>query len=378
MHCRRPLPSSGRGQFVLFECSNRRARLEGGSGCPDEHDTVHSSFAVAGGVAVIICGVAVGLDGRTGAVLWRAEGPGGWADSVTSASVWRKTNIIYGGRKRLCCLESKTGKVVWELPGEGRDFHTYGSSTPVVSGDMLAAFSEGELRGFDLSSGLPREIWHLRDGGDFSTPAGDAHFLYIVGAGSFGKDKPTQDEQNQFQRGIMCCELQTGKVAWVSRINPTRWTSPIVADGKLFIMTDEEARIAMIDVRDGKLLGTAGIRGREWTSPAIANGRLFVHPQGGVTCYDLTVAGKAPFNLQRKELEAAREESRAKAEAAAVAFNQAAADRGDPYGLLRMGERYRDGEGVAKDLPRAREYLVKAAAAGNAQAAKSLQSLEDR
>lgn len=81
---------------------------------------------------------------------------------------------------------------------------------------------------------------------------------------------------------------------------------------------------------------------------------------------------------ERKALEAARLAARAKAAAAAVAFNQAAADRGDAYGLLRMGERYRDGDGVARDPRKAREYLAKAAAAGNSQAAAALQSLAGR
>lgn len=48
----------------------------------------------------------------------------------------------------------------------------------------------------------------------------------------------------------------------------------------------------------------------------------------------------------------------------ALKLNQEAADKNDPLGLWRMGERYRDGDGVARDLPKAREYLTKAVAAG--------------
>ena len=55
--------------------------------------------------------------------------------------------------------------------------------------------------------------------------------------------------------------------------------------------------------------------------------------------------------------------------------NQDAAARGDAYGLMRMGERYRDGEGVEKDLDKARTYLKKAADAGSPTAAEELQHL---
>ena len=55
--------------------------------------------------------------------------------------------------------------------------------------------------------------------------------------------------------------------------------------------------------------------------------------------------------------------------------NQDAAGRGDAYGLLRMGERYRDGEGVDKDLAKARDYLQRAADAGSPTAADDLKKL---
>jgi hypothetical protein len=60
---------------------------------------------------------------------------------------------------------------------------------------------------------------------------------------------------------------------------------------------------------------------------------------------------------------------------AALRFNQDAADKGDPYGLLRMGERYRDGDGVEKDLAKAKDYLQKAADAGSTTAKDELSKL---
>lgn len=59
----------------------------------------------------------------------------------------------------------------------------------------------------------------------------------------------------------------------------------------------------------------------------------------------------------------------------ALKFNQDLAAKGDAYGLLRMGERYRDGDGVTKDLTKARDYLTKAAAAGSPTAEDDLKNL---
>jgi len=57
-------------------------------------------------------------------------------------------------------------------------------------------------------------------------------------------------------------------------------------------------------------------------------------------------------------------------------YNQELAAKGDPYGLLRMGERYRDGDGVPKDLAKARDCFTKAVAAGSPSAADELSGLD--
>lgn len=59
----------------------------------------------------------------------------------------------------------------------------------------------------------------------------------------------------------------------------------------------------------------------------------------------------------------------------ALKFNQDAAAKGDMFGLLRMGERYRDGDGVEKDLAKAKEYLQKSADAGSPTAKEELSKL---
>lgn len=64
------------------------------------------------------------------------------------------------------------------------------------------------------------------------------------------------------------------------------------------------------------------------------------------------------------------------AEQKVLAANQAAADRGDAYGLMRMGERYRDGDGVDKNPAKAKDYLQRAADAGSPTAAEELKQLD--
>jgi hypothetical protein len=63
------------------------------------------------------------------------------------------------------------------------------------------------------------------------------------------------------------------------------------------------------------------------------------------------------------------------AETKALESDQAAAAHDDTYGLLRMAERYRDGDGVETNLVKARVYFMRAAEAGSTTASNALLKL---
>lgn len=97
-----------------------------------------------------------------------------------------------------------------------------------------------------------------------------------------------------------------------------------------------------------------------------------------VTVHKLNYGTPCVKIWSQDELTAEQRKQEAKKQAAQdkiLKSNQDAAERGDTYGLLRMGERYRDGEGVTKDLTKARTYLSKAADAGSVTAAEDLSKL---
>ena len=78
---------------------------------------------------------------------------------------------------------------------------------------------------------------------------------------------------------------------------------------------------------------------------------------------------------QRRAAAEKADDSKKAVQAKILKSNQEDADNGDAYGLLRMGERYRDGDGVPKDLAKAKDYLTKAAAAGSPSATDELSKL---
>ena len=86
---------------------------------------------------------------------------------------------------------------------------------------------------------------------------------------------------------------------------------------------------------------------------------------------DAKTAEKAKTDTKAKAIE-----QKKFAAARALQANQEAAAKGDMFGLLRMGERYRDGDGVKTDLVKARDYLQKSADASSPTAKEELSKLQ--
>jgi TPR repeat protein len=85
-----------------------------------------------------------------------------------------------------------------------------------------------------------------------------------------------------------------------------------------------------------------------------------------------------PLADERESQDEARKKTMDEAQTKALAWDQSQAEQGDAYGQLRMGQRFRDGDGVARDLVMARAWLSKSAYQGNSHAVKALSELRKR
>ncbi len=73
-----------------------------------------------------------------------------------------------------------------------------------------------------------------------------------------------------------------------------------------------------------------------------------------------------PSSEQLQAQARAAKQKKEEADAKALKYDRDLANAGDSYGELRMGERYRDGEGVPKDSALARSWFTKCRRAGRA------------
>ena len=261
----------------------------------------HASVAVAEGVVVSTGSGLVALEAETGAELWK----GGSANGEYSPALWRfggKMYVIYdtgGVGNPLRCKELATGKDVWGCEAN--------CQSVAVEGTYMAAKCKGGTGGkgmlaiYSISLDKPQKIGEVDITDVAACPVICKGYVYYVGCGK-----------------AVCVDAATAKVKWEEPIpvSPRHdqkgnsysgqsliWSSPIVADGKLFAVLDAASGghsngggtepVGMFDANPEhfETLGVADAKLWGCTSPAVAGTKLFVHTATGLACFDLAPDG---------------------------------------------------------------------------------------
>jgi outer membrane protein assembly factor BamB len=242
-----------------------------------EKGAMASSVAVAAGAAVLLADALAAFDAETGKRLWTQEAVAG---HQSSPAVWEagdgRTFIIANGRLETACVEARSGKVVWTVPGGGL-------STPAVAseygGDFLVVLSGSRRSGlsaYRLEAAGPRRLWTVPVHDRGASPViHDGHVYAIAGGGS-----------GHGARAV-CVHLDSGQVAWDEGIDFAEVSSPVIADGKILAVCGTFLRVIAATPEEYAVLSLTDTQATLCTSPALAGGRLFLRQASGVVAYDL-------------------------------------------------------------------------------------------
>jgi outer membrane protein assembly factor BamB len=179
------------------------------------------------------------IDGQTGKTTWKTERPTKAIrespDAYTTPVLLRagnRTEIVVSGGDIVTAYDPASGKELWRSDGlnpENNPWHRIVAS-PLVLGDVVFAPSRERpllaIRGGGSGDVTKtHRLWEFTSGPDVPTPATDGTYLYVVN-----------------DRGIVfCLDAKTGKTVYgPERIQPGTYSaSPVVADGKVYITSEE-------------------------------------------------------------------------------------------------------------------------------------------
>ena len=273
-----PVVADGRcyvsGCLALY-CLNAETGAEIWKSAPPDYGPNCSSPLLVDGLVVVRSGAKLGLaayDPKDGKLVWNQKAIAAGRGCSSSATAWvkdGKPHVLCNDAKQIFCMEAKTGKVLWSVPGGW-------AGSPVVSGDYLVA--AGARYAYKMTPEKAEKLWD-RGGMSATTAVIFAGHVYACTGKHFtctkleGDGKPLWDQVGTFSGGDY---VENG--------------SPVFADGKLFTI-GERGLLTMIKASPEKfeLLGKVENSGAaENTTPAIAEGKMYLRMTNCVACFDLT------------------------------------------------------------------------------------------
>lgn len=220
---------------------------------------------------------------------------------------WEKAVIL--------ALDTKDGSVRWKgKRGNSRVGHV----TPILidQGNQLVSAGGDRVQGFDLNSG--ERIWSIYSQGEGVTPSpvvGDgliftssgfeAPTLRAIRTGGQGDITQTHIAWEQ-TRGVAalpsllyvkpylysisrdnilyCLEATTGKIVWRERLNGNHWASPVYADGRIYILSEEGVTLVLRAGAKYDEIAKNDLGETCFASMAVSAGRFYIRSAEHLYC----------------------------------------------------------------------------------------------
>jgi outer membrane protein assembly factor BamB len=228
----------------------------------------------------------VAVDKRTGKEVWRHSSPVPGAEDVLGT--WStplivehqgRVELISALRGELAALDPKTGQVFWSVNDWGlqaKASPVAGDGVVILTGDFEPKTSEVAVRlGGAGDVAKTHGLWRKTPSrGRVGTGVIQNGYFYGSRTGGFAD----------------CIELESGKIVWDERLpvksgNSAIWTSPVLADGKLYFV-NQGGDIFVVRAGPQFELVAAHTLGETCNaSPAISDGEIFFRTHDALWCF---------------------------------------------------------------------------------------------
>jgi outer membrane protein assembly factor BamB len=83
---------------------------------------------------------------------------------------------------------------------------------------------------------------------------------------------------------LNCADLATGKTVWQERLNGPYWASPIIADGKAYVVNEKGVAMVVQLGAKPKVVDTNDLKDPISATPAISGGAIFLRSEKHLYC----------------------------------------------------------------------------------------------
>jgi outer membrane protein assembly factor BamB len=223
----------------------------------------------------------IALDKSTGQTIWVSAPEGRPTDTIYANPYVADVNGVRmffsgGSDGAMHALKIATGEPIWHWDVSKRGLNT---AALMVGQDVIVTHSEENIASSEMGmiAAVPAASkgtltdkdarWIVRDvQAGYGSPVSDGERIYLVDNGGI----------------LFAFDVKTGKQLWTEKLGTIQKSSPVLADGKLYVGT-ENGKFFIIrpdaekaEVLDTDQLGTEGNPEAIIAAPAVARGRVYV------------------------------------------------------------------------------------------------------
>jgi outer membrane protein assembly factor BamB len=199
-------------------------------------------------------------------VRWKQDAPAGVTSYSTPLVVdaGGKTEIVVNSSVGISGHDFATGARLWHFDEDNR----FPIPTPVAHDGIIYM-----SRGYRSSPFMA-----IRAGG--SGNIADSRVVWRVPSGAPYISSPVQYEGLLYMTGdvgvLTLSDAKTGERVYQERVGGVYTASPVAADGKVYLVSEDGETIVLSAGRTPTVLARNRLNARQLASPAIAGGRLFI------------------------------------------------------------------------------------------------------
>jgi len=259
------------GDVIALDMSGKRLWARN-MGVPDNHYGHGSSLIVYKDKLLIQydtnrSGKLMALDTQTGITAWETARNSkiSWSSPIL-VNTGSRTEVILTTNPNVNGYDPQTGKELWNiacLSGE------VGPSAGYADGMVFAANEYAKLVGIKISGGTPEIAWEADEFlPEVSSPLAINGLVFI--ATTYGV--------------FACIDAKTGEKLWDHEFGDAFYSSPVYADGKVYI-TDMSGKTHIVKAsKDYQLIGTSELGEKAVCSPVFQNGRVYLRGMNNLYC----------------------------------------------------------------------------------------------
>jgi outer membrane protein assembly factor BamB len=258
------------GDIIAFDLEGNRVWAKN-LGVPRNHYGHSSSLMVWNNKVIVQYDTGAGgrmmaLNGATGEPEWdiRRENNISWASPVLIDHAG-KIQVVTNTDPLVAGYDAETGKEIWKVSA------MMGEVGPSVAYDKGVVFANNEYASLVAINAEPGAsvLWENYDYlSEAASPVAKDGLLYL--ATSFGV--------------IVCYDATSGEQVWELDVGSQIYSSPIIAENKLYLMDNDGVMHIMKADRSGTMINQPALGEPSYAIPAFADGRIYIRGAESLYC----------------------------------------------------------------------------------------------